>query len=287
MELKSYSIAPEIKELTLMPVGDIQYTGTRGDTADMDRLVRHIQWGVEKGAWFLGMGDYIDFASPSNRQRLRSAALYDTAEDVIEETAKRMVDELYDKALKGSEGRWLGLLEGHHYTQLRDGTTTDQYLCNLLRTQFLGTCSYIRLVFEGGKTRRGNVTIWCHHGTGSGRIGAPLNKLEVLPTYWDADIYLMGHQSKKVAAPLDRIEPVWNGRGEPHLVHRTIVIAGTGGFSKAYLHNSTQGSTPRGGYVEKAMLSPVALGGVVVTIKPRWKSKGGMELWSPDINVSL
>lgn len=282
MELVSYQCDGN-KELVLMPVGDIQFTGTRHDTADVDRLKRHIEWGMEHQAWFLGMGDYIDFASPSNRQRIKAAALYDTAEDVIEETARRISDELYDKALRGSEKRWLGLLEGHHFTQLRDGTTTDQYLASKLKTRFLGTCAYIRLVFSANKTRRGNVLIWCHHGVGSGRIGAPLNKLELLPTYWDADIYLMGHQSKKVAAPLDRIYPVFHGRGEPHLIHRTTIIAGTGGFSKAYLPGHTQGNTPRGGYVEKAMMNPVALGGIVIRIRPRWKD----DLWRPDIEVSL
>jgi len=286
MELTSYQVNKK-GEFILMPVGDIQYTGTRHDTADIDRLKRHVEWGVKHDAWFLGMGDYIDFASPSNRQRIKAAALYDTAEDVIEETAIKMTDELYNKALKGSEGRWLGLLEGHHYTQLRDGTTSDQYLTRKLKSRFLGTCAYIRLVFPGGTTKKSNVLIWAHHGVGSGRIGAPLNKLELLPTYWDADIYLMGHQSKKVAAPLDRIYPVFNGNGRPHLNHRTLIIAGTGGFSRAYLQGHCQGNTPRGGYVEKGMLSPVALGGIVVKIRPRYKKVGDMTIWTPDVEVSL
>ena len=286
MELVSYQIPAKKSELVVMPIGDIQYTGTKHDTAAVDKLKKHIEWGMEHDAWFLGMGDYIDFASPSNRQRLRAAALYDTAEEVIEDAAVQLMEKLYEKALKGSEGRWLGLLEGHHYTQLQDGTTTDQLLCRKLQTKFLGTCAYIRLVFTS-TTARGNVTIWCHHGVGSGRIGAPLNKLELLPTYWDADIYLMGHQSKIVAAPLDRVEPVWSGTQEPHLIHRTILIAGTGGFSKAYLLNSTQGSIPRGGYVEKAMLSPVALGGVMITIAPRWKQINGHKVWNPDLRISL
>ena len=97
----------------------------------------------------------------------------------------------------------------------------------------------------------------------------------------------MGHQSKKVAAPLDRIYPVFDGKGKPHLNHRTIIIAGTGGFSRAYLQSHCQGVTPRGGYVEKGMLSPVASGGVVIKIRPRRKQIGDMRIWSPDLEVSL
>ena len=63
MELTSYQVNKP-GEFILMPIGDIQYTGTRYDTADIDRLKRHIEWGITHDAWFLGMGDYIDFASP-------------------------------------------------------------------------------------------------------------------------------------------------------------------------------------------------------------------------------
>ena len=106
-----------------MPVGDIQWTGLKGETV-VSMLRRHIEWGVEHGAYFLGMGDMIDFASPSNRQALRAAALYDNAQQVIDDAARNLVHELYETVLKPSKGRWLGLLEGHHFTQFRDGTTS-------------------------------------------------------------------------------------------------------------------------------------------------------------------
>lgn len=270
--------------LLLMPIGDIQYAGKDSSTA-IEMLRRHIAWGVEHGAYFLGMGDYVDFASPSNRLRLRQAALYDTALKTLSDAATHLTTELCQTALKGSEGRWLGLLEGHHYYQLEDGTTTDQLLCRLLKTRFLGTSAYVRLMFEIG-TRRGRVLIWCHHGAGYGsRVSAPLNRLDQLLVSWDADIYLIGHQSKKVAAPLDRIEPVWSGRGGPHLIHRTKILACTGSFSRAYVAGSKQGPTPRGDYVEQKMLSPAALGGVLVRITPRWDQSGPKESWLPDLSV--
>lgn len=286
MELVSHVMpAGKGKEILLMPVGDIQWSGRDPEVA-MGMLQRHIEWGVAHNAYFLGMGDYIDFMSPSNRQRLSNAALYDTAIKTIDEKAASLVEDLYLKALAPSKGRWLGLLEGHHYQQYRDGTTSDQALAKMLDAPFLGSCAFVRLVLQFTKTRVGTVTIWAHHGVGGGgSAGAPLNKLERLLGSWEADIYLMGHHHKKVAGPIDRIEATW-GQGKhakATLVHRTKIIACTGSFLKGYAVGEADGKVPRGGYVEQKMLNPVALGGVLVKIRPRYVN----DAWSPDLNVEL
>lgn len=289
MELVSHAIP--VKSLNqppflLMPVGDVQYAG-RDDSVAMGMLKRHIEWGVKEGAYFLGMGDYIDWLSPSNRQRLQTAALYDTAMKVADEAAERLVDELYEKALKPSKGRWLGMLEGHHFHEFRDGTTSDQLLADRLGARFLGTSGYVRLVFHYG-TRRGPVLIWCHHGAGGGgREASVLNKLDQLPARFAGDIFLMGHHHKKGNAPIDYVMPVFDQRGGPHLQYRTKILAGTGGFLKGYIAGNRHGRVPRGNYVEQKMLPPVSLGGVLVRIRPRWDGpfKNGNGLWRPDMSV--
>lgn len=285
MELISRLIpAPSrTSEILLMPVGDIQWSG-RDDEVAMKMLQRHIKWGVEHGAYFLGMGDYIDFLSPSNRARLASAALYDTAAKTIDDTAHRLVQDLYNKALKPSKGRWLGLLEGHHFHEDSHGITSDQWLSKMLGAPFLGTSAIVRLVLAN-RTKRGAVKIWCHHGVGgSSTVGAPVNKIERLLTNWGsaADIFLMGHHHKKVAAPVDMIESVFDGNGGPRLVHRTKILACTGGFLKGYVVGAKDGDTPRGGYVEQGMMNPVALGGVLVRIKARWSNTLG---FNADLSV--
>jgi hypothetical protein len=286
MELVSHVIPARVgREILIMPISDIQWSGRDNEVA-MGMLKRHIAWGVERGAWFLGLGDYIDFMSPSNRQRFISSALYDTAVKSIDDKARSLVEDLYMQALKPSRGRWLGLLEGHHFHQYREGTTTDQDLAKRLDAPFLGSSAFVRLVLQMTKTRRGSVTIWCHHGVGGGATAAaPLNKLERLLASWEADIYLMAHHHKKVAGPIDRIEALWGeGNGaKAGLVHRTKIIACTGGFLKGYAQGDMDGKVPRGGYVEQKMLNPVALGGVLVKIRPRYIAGA----WAPDLNVEL
>ena len=300
MELASYNLPWE--PTTIMPVGDIQWFGDAHEVA-LEKLRKHIAWGVERGAWFIGMGDYIDAFSPSNRQRLKSAGLYDNANKVLDGAARALVTELYEEALKPSVGRWLGLLAGHHYADLRDGTTTDQMLAGLLKTRHLGDCAYVRLGFARG-SHRGTVLIWAHHGQGSGvSAAAPVQKLERLPASWDGDIFLMGHQSKVAAAPLDHCFPVWpraRGTQPPRLYYKTVLLVGTGSFMKGYVEGRREGSTPAGTYVEKGMMRPVSLGAPVITVTPRFRgvarepgerdSRGHNDrtsVWLPDLRVSL
>lgn len=271
MELVSYTIPTKLGEThTILPLGDIQYVGRDGNTA-FNLLKAALAYGQKVKAWYIGPGDYIDYSSPSNRQRLESAALYDTAKKVHEDAAKRLVDELYDDYLAPTTGRWLGLVEGHHYSKLESGETSDQYLCHKLKARFLGTSAYVNLKFVDAahpQRRFGNVNIWIHHGCGGGQsAAAPVQKIEnAVYAEWEADIYIIGHMTKIAGAPKNRIYPIWEG--VPHLSHRKKILVGSGGFSKAYEEGSTQGRVPRGGYVEQKMLRPTVLGCPIIRVVP-------------------
>ena len=285
MELYSYNMP--LKEIKVMPVGDIQWAGDSSHTA-LRMLKDHIQWGVDHDVWFIGMGDYIDHFSPSNRATIRAGKLYDTALEGIDQLAHMRVRELYEKALAPSKGRWLGLLEGHHFHQYKTGITSDMELAEMLGTVHLGTSAYVRLYFQQAKRdggRADNVLIWAHHGHGSAQTpGAVLNKLQRVSARWEGDIFIMGHAHTKESTVIDRVIPIWN---EPHrLAHRTVVLACTGGFLKGYVEHSRDGLVPRGTYVEQGMMPPVALGGMLFKITPRWhQGKFHRRVWLPDIRV--
>lgn len=296
MELVSFDIPrkqADHRPLVIAPLGDIQYSGKRGSTAT-DTLRRHIDRAMGMDAWFCGLGDYTDFASPSNRQRLRAAALYDTAEDVIDDKALDLVQELFDLYLRPTKGRWLGMVHGHHFANLRTGETTDQRLCQLLDCQFLGTSAFIRLQFVINGNQRCSTTLWVHHGCGGGmKAAAPLNKIENVAPYWDADIFLIGHMTKMATAPINRVIPRWHGRNAPELVHKKIVLVGCGGFSKGYVQGAKQGSVPMGSYVEQRMLNPASLGAPLIRIVPRLdcsghgRGSGKGATWAPEVTVEI
>lgn len=295
MELVSKSIPVSTRqsdEVLLMPVGDIQYSGDDKAIA-LGMLKRHVQWGVDHNAYFIGMGDYLDTFSPSNRERLANANLYDTGKGAVDKMAHDLVNELYTKALAPSKGRWLGLLEGHHYHEFKDSTTTDQELADLLGAPALGTSAYARLRFvrPGERGRANDVLIWAHHGTGGGSsISAPINKLAPMIQGFKADIYIMGHFTSKDGKPIDYVEPVYpkgNSSGKPQLIYRTKILACTGGFMKSYRAQAREGAAPRGNYAEQKMFRPASLGGVLIKIRPRWAQQNGVEVWKPDLGIEL
>lgn len=266
--------------IVIMPIGDAQ-VGV--EAADVNRLRRHIGWGINtQSAMFLGMGDYVDMASPSNRKTLRAAGLYDTVTEALEAKANNDI-ELFLDAVKGSESRWLGLLQGHHYMEMADGTTSDIHISNRLHAPFLGDSALVRLIFDKSKDADGmpiKADIWCHHGRGGGSaVAAPINLLEKVARGFDADIYLMGHQHKKIAAPIDELYYSRSGR----LLHHTKLLACTGSFLRGYLDKSESEGRAGGTYVEKGMLTPVSLGGIVLRLGII-KEEYGDRL---DINVEL
>lgn len=287
MELVTHRVPASTREMLIMPVGDIQWAGDDTEVA-LGMLKRHIAWGVKRGAWFIGMGDYIDTFSPSNRKRLSGAQLYDTAVKAFDRDAEERTRELL-MALKSSKGRWLGLLEGHHYHEFRNQTTTDQLLADLLEAPFLGTSAAIRLVFARSLSKTnhpstGAVIIYAHHGQGGGTTaGSGLNRIARTIPSFDADIYLMGHHHKVGATPQDHIKAVFPPNGKPHLVHQTKMLVTTGSFLKGLVVGRRDGLVPRGGYAEQSMMNPLTLGAPIVRVRPRWKEG----LWLPDINAEV
>ena len=267
--------------VTLMPIGDAQ---VGAEASDIARLKTHMEWGFHtKHAMFLGMGDYVDMASPSNRRILKAASLYDTVTEALQAKAH---EDIYTflGATGYTKGAWLGLLQGHHYMDnVEDNKTSDMAIAETLHAPFLGDCALVRIIFDKHKDVDGlpvKADIWCHHGRGSGTaVASPINSLEKIARGFDADIYLMGHQHKKIAAPIDELYYSRAGR----LLHHTKILACTGSFLRGYLANSESEGRSGGTYVEKGMMTPVSLGGIVIELGIAREEYGDRL----DINVSL
>jgi hypothetical protein len=256
----------ETTEVTLCPLGDIQWAGDEEDLA-YDRLVFHLETCLKHpNPLFIGMGDYIDFASPSNRERLAGARLYDNAKKVIAEASKRLVDDLYTRLLKPTKGKWLQLMQGHHHHQVVIGKNkqgeeisldSDIYLAKKLNAKFGDEFGFMQLRWPGG--HKFNIVAW--HGKGSSVFPwGPLNQLWRMVPNFHADLFLMGHQTKKAKAETDRL--VFPERGDK-ITHMNIKIVGTGGWTKGYING-------RPTYVSIGALSPVALGQPLIHLRPRF-----------------
>ena len=263
------------KQTDVWFLGDFQWAGKRSEGTALDRLKHTIDDALEsesrdKEVRFIGMGDYTDFASPSNRQRIRAAALYDTAEGIIDDKALELTEEIYESALKPTKGKWLGLVEGHHFHELKHGDTTDMRLCKMLDAEFFGSTGLLNLQFVVPSGARIPVVIWFSHGTGNGQTGYyPLTRLEKKSAEWEqVDVFAMGHTTKMVAEFQNKVFPRWGNKGHD-LSHRKVILIGTGGYSKTYVLGATQGQIPRGGYAEQKLLNAAIIGSPVLHIRPR------------------
>lgn len=253
------------REINIMALGDVQYGS---EACDVERLKRHVEWGLRNNCYFLGMGDYTDFLSPSNRTRLKQAALYDTAQNLIDEWHLKHLDEL-ERLLHATRGRWIGLLEGHHFHEFTDGSTSDTRLAQFLDAPFLGTSTIVRLSFRDPANKRGvNAHLWAHHGEGSGAMMAsPFNKLEKISAGIEADVYFMGHYHRSGVVLSDKLYVA--GTSKLRLRHRTRALVATGSFLRSYMQGSRSGGRPSGHYPEKGLMNPTALGNTMVTLEPK------------------
>ena len=254
----------------------------------MDRLTKHIKWGLEHGAYFIGMGDYIDFLSPSNRSRLQSAALYDTASMVVDRAATSLEQDVMD-ILAPTRGRWLGLVEGHHYFNHLDGTTTGQRLAKFLGCTYGGDSMLMRLTFRrqaGQGSAALNSKIFVHHGHGgSSTPGGPLARLVRLSAHINAQVFFIGHYHQVLVYPFDQLDVT--GRGTPRLYHNTRAIVLTGSFMKGWMQGNQVGGRPVGSYVEQGLMPPVALGGPLITLTPKRVYTDNTELTLVDVRGSV
>ena len=254
--------------MDLMPIGDIQYDGKHG-AADIPRLKKHLKKGLDRGAYFIGTGDITDTLSPSNRTKLANAGLYDTATIVFDDAITNLENEL-KPVLKPTIGRWFGLVQGHHYFEHLDGSTTDTRFAEYLGCAFLGSCSLVRVFFRDEHNHVAQVTIWIHHGSGGSGVlpTAIYNKLyHQKVRYPRARVFIMGHVPQLGHVKLAGLDSAGDP-GTPHLVHEDTSLVAAGGWARGFQQGSKFRGRAQGGYAEQAMMPPAVLGGAVIHLEP-------------------
>jgi hypothetical protein len=265
-----------LEEVRILPIGDIHY-GEHG--CDVERLQRHLQWGLDQHCYFIGLGDYMDTASPSNRRimGLASVDLYDSLRDMTDEAADKTLGEL-KAILEPTRGRWLGLVSGHHMWQFQDGSTSDTRLAQFLDTRYMGdgaamTVLHFKMPAAKSGDHHAYLRIWYTHGAGAAQTpGAILNRLERVAKTFFAHIYLMGHLHVKLMERIPWIDITATAGDRVRWNSTNRILAVTGGFLKGYEMGRTNAfGYPAAGYVEKKMYAPTSLGGLTLYARPYFK----------------
>jgi hypothetical protein len=268
------------------PIGETRYLIPFGDIhrssplCHEDKWLEFLKWSKGKrNAVFLGMGDYDDLASASERRILEDDGLHDSTADTLEDFYREKTIRLA-KELGYMRGRIVGLLEGNHFIKFSDGTTSTQYLCQLLKCKYLGCTSFVRLSFCLHGNVRVGLDIWAHHGKGASRlVGGSLNTVQQMAEKAEADIYLAGHDHKKSVAPITRLKIVQGGK-RIRLSHRKIILARTGSFLRGYVPNKKS-------YVVDKDLNPTDLGVVKIEMTPRRDCSDHGDIAWIDLHASI
>lgn len=224
------------KPFTIIPFGDVHRDSELHAADEWKDFLAYAK--SKKNALFLGMGDYTDGVSTSERIVLSDSGLHDTTRRSVEGFYKGVAATLSNE-LSFMRGRMIGMLGGNHYLRFNDGDTTDHILAAALGTKFLGVCSFIRLSLrlKGAEGKKNCLDIFAHHGKGGGGTpGSTFNTIEKMSQTAEADIFLMGHDHKKGCIPSSpRLQLTSTGsEAELHVKERTPWLGRTGSFLKAY-----------------------------------------------------
>lgn len=247
--------------LYIIPLGDIQ------SESEYNRLSSLVSWCIKRKkegsiVRLLGMGDYFETFSPSERAALRHGksgyGLHETTQEKLDSVVQAQADEFYE-IVKPMRKHFFGLLRGHHkhdfFFATKDrAVSTDQYLCEKLDCEYFGSVVVVKLLINGLP-----FVIFASHGYGSARTkGSKLMKrLRMRDVYLDANLYIQGHDNEKMVVPE---EPMFtNDQG---IYYKKQYFIGSGSFQKAYNEGKADG-----GYIEDALYPPCSLGVVICTVQ--------------------
>jgi predicted phosphodiesterase len=260
----------------LIPFGDIHRSSPM---CHEEKWHSFLGWAMsKKRAYFLGMGDYDDLASASERRILGNKDLHESSVTTIEGLYRTHTDRLA-KEISFMKGRIIGLIEGNHYGEFQNGTTTTQRLAEKLDCKYLGVSSFIRLmIFEGN--HQTSVDIWAHHGKGAARlIGGSLNRVQQMGEAAEADIYLMGHDHKKSVGMTTKLR-LGGTKGTLNLAHKKQLYVRTGSFLKGYENDKRS-------YIVDSAMNPTDLGVVKIELTPERKYQDNKDIYQLDIHASI
>lgn len=253
----------------LIPIGDVHYNVDACDRDKFHETINQIVTLKKNGAIvrIIGMGDYNDIYSPSERVKLRGANLHDTTYEELDRTQAQLVRD-YADAVKPLWKDHLGILGHHHLSEFSDRKkynyeNSDDMLSQIIGCDYFGVIALIQLEFPHGQVLK----IGAHHGYGGGRTPGYLitKRINLASIFPHANILLMGHDHHKLSYGDHGIDFDINGEGNITSVKRKYIA--TGSFLRGYAPNSTKGT-----YVEALALRPADLG--VVMIKAELVKKG-------------
>lgn len=260
-ECYRYSVPTKNKRThTLVAFGDVH---RYGKLCSDDRWLKFLREARSiEHPLFLGMGDYLDMFSGSERRAIRNDDLHEQSIDTLEKFYYERLDQFAEE-IGFMAPHLVGLLEGNHHMKFQDGTTSTQYLCRKLKCKYLGNQCFVRLSFQR-TTINGTavyLTLFASHGLSSmaRTVSGGFNAVEKMELVAEADIFLMGHNHQRGAIPFSKVHLLDLPGGLLKVVERRGYFVRTGSFMRSYVPGERS-------YTANRLLRPADLGPVPINI---------------------
>ena len=273
-------INTKVNDLELFMFGDI-HRDTK--SCDVDRFRKYIaeskKFNQDK-CLYLGLGDYIDFASASEKKKLLSAGLHETTIDKFDRIAMRDIKGLAAE-MDHMKGHMIGVIGGNHAWNFANGKNSDEVLAEEMKTKYLGWLSYIRLIIGGTSRRVASFDIVACHGKAGGKLlGSSINQVDDLRKIFPfANLFVMGHDHRLSATPAV-ILYAEDVSGGIRIKQKEQRLCRSGSFKKTYMVDD-------GGYEIGKLYTPSILGGLHASIKLARNCSSGVDYIETAIKVHV
>jgi len=214
----------------LIPFGDVHYGNPSHASARFQEFLDECEADIkayQDRVRFIGMGDYFEVYSGSERAIVETHKLHDSTILRRDEVLQREADAFFE-LIKFMKGRTLGLLEGNHFANFSNLVTTTPYLCEKLECPYLAKETFIKLKWDYSNKKKSLVIHATHGAGGASTPGGSINRVDRMAKVAQADISLMGHDHQRGAWPGVQIYM----DTDDQIKEKLIYIGRTGSFLK-------------------------------------------------------
>jgi hypothetical protein len=245
-------------KIKLWLFGDIHRFTKSCDEERWKWFLRKAKETMDDYTYFLGLGDYQDFASEREQKALKSEMHGQTIEDFGEIVKKR--NRAMAMEMSFMKPNVLGLIDGNHGWTFQDGMTATEDLATRLNSEYLGWLCYLTLKIDYITKSTTIDIVACHGRAGGKTAGASINQVDDLKDIFPvADIYCMGHDHQRYARPVSVLVPSFTPSGSRFIKQKRQFLCRSGSFKKAYTPDSSS-------YEVGRLLRPADLGALMLEI---------------------
>jgi hypothetical protein len=225
--------------ITINPFGDVHRDSASCDVDRWRWWLTRMKKQHGKFTYYLGMGDYHDFASTSEKAILNNPKLHDDTKLQFDLTAEKK-NRVFARELSFMGDNIIGFIEGNHSWSFLDGKTSTTDLAERLNTLNLGWLCHLtlKIACKYANSTRNIATIHivaCHGRAGGKTHGVTINQVGDLKAIFPlADIYIMGHDHQRGAWPTSVLYPVYDTKGNTYIKQKRQFLARSGAFLKGY-----------------------------------------------------